>query len=287
VRRSRALTPWLLVAAPLVTFAALFVAPLAWLWVLSLFRFDRTTGALAEMTVANYVAFLGDAFYLGILGRTVKLALCATAAALLLGYPVAYHLTRVTGRARAYLTLLVLAPLLVSVVVRSFGWLVILGPQGLVNSALVAAGVVDEPLRLLYTETAIVLGLTHVFLSFMVLSIVSALGRVDPALVRAAQNLGATPAQAFWRVVVPLSLPGVAAGCLIVFTLSASAFITPALLGGPRVKVMSYLAYQQTLLLSDWPYGSAIAFILLGVTAVTVAVSLALLERGRFRAVFR
>lgn len=280
-------TPWLLAAAPLAVFVGLFLLPLANLFVISLFRFDRATGSLTTLSLDNYTKFLGDPFYLGILWRTFKIALLVTGATLVLGYPVAYHLSRARGRRRAYLTLLILAPLLVSVVVRSFGWLVILGRNGLVNAVLTGLGVVDEPLRLLYTESAIVLGLTHVFLSFMVLSIAAALGRIDPALVHAAQNLGATPFGTFRRVILPLSLPGVAAGSLIVFTLSTSAFITPALLGGPRVKVMSYLTYQQTLLLSDWPYGGAIAFILLALTAATVLVYLRWLESGRFRMVFR
>jgi putative spermidine/putrescine transport system permease protein len=283
----RPLVPWLLLAAPLAIFLALFLAPLVNLLALSFFRFDRTTGALAEATIQNYAKFLTDPFYLGILWRTLKLALLTTATTLALGYPVAYHLTRCSGRKRAYLTLLIVAPLLVSVVVRSFGWLVILGPNGLVNSLLTGLGVVSDPLRLLYTETAIVVGLTHVFLSFMVLSVAASLGRIDPALIRAAQNLGASERQAFMRVVLPLSLPGVAAGSLIVFTLAASAFITPALLGGPRVKVMSYLAYQQTLLLSDWPYGSAIAFILLALTGLCAFLYLRAMESGRYGVVFR
>jgi putative spermidine/putrescine transport system permease protein len=283
----RAAVPWILLAAPLAIFLALFLAPLVNLLVLSFFRFDRTTGALAEATAQNYVKFLSDPFYLGILWRTLKLALLTTVTTLLLGYPVAYHLTRCSGRKRAYLTLLIVAPLLVSVVVRSFGWLVILGPHGLVNSLLTGLGIVADPLRLLYTETAIVVGLTHVFLSFMVLSVAASLGRIDPALIRAAQNLGASERQAFVRVVLPLSLPGVAAGSLIVFTLAASAFITPALLGGPRVKVMSYLAYQQTLLLSDWPYGSAIAFILLALTGLCAFLYLRAMESGRYGVVFR
>ena len=194
---------------------------------------------------------------------------------------------RIRRRRRAYLTLVILAPLLISVVVRSFGWLVILGPNGLVNSALRGLGLIDEPLRLLYTETAIALGLVHVFLSFMVLSVAAALGRIDPAVLRAAASLGAGPIRTFLRVVLPLSLPGVAAGSVIVFTLSASAFITPALLGGPRVKVMSYLAYQQTMLLSDWPYGAAIALVLLAMTSAGVLVYLRLLESGRLGVVFR
>jgi len=281
------LTAWLLLALPLAVFVGFFLAPLASLFVLSFFGFDRVTGQLGGVTLSNYTKFLGDPFYLAILWRTLKIGLLVTAVALALGYPVAYYLSRARGRRRAYLMLGILAPLLVSVVVRSFGWLVILGPNGLINSTLVTLGVIDGPLRLLYTETAIVVGLTHVFLSFMVLSIAAALDRIDPALIRAAQNLGANGRQTFLRIVLPLSLPGVAAGGLIVFTLSTSAFITPALLGGPRVKVMSFLAYQQTLLLSDWPYGSAIAFILLALSGGAVLIYLRALERGRFGVVFR
>ncbi len=277
----------LLLGPPLLVFVGLYLLPLANVFVLSFFGFDRNTGKLGDLTLANYWKFLGDPFYLGILWRTLKLGVAATVLALVLGYPVAFYLSRARGRRRAYLMLGILAPLLVSVVVRSFGWLVILGPNGLVNSTLTSLRLVSEPVRLLYTETAIVLGLTHVFLSFMVLSIAAALDRIDPALLRAAQNLGASPRQAFLRVVLPLSLPGVAAGCLIVFTLATSAFITPALLGGPRVKVMSFLAYQQSLLLSDWPYGSAIAFVLLAITGGAVLLYLRLLERGRFGVVFR
>jgi putative spermidine/putrescine transport system permease protein len=270
---------------PLAVFLGLYLLPLVNLLVLSFFRFDRVTGTLGGETLVNYTKVLGDPFYLEVLWRTMRIGLLATGCSLVLGYPVAYVLARARGRLRAYLTLGILAPLLVSVVVRTFGWLVILGPNGLVNSPLVALGF--EPLTLLYTETAIVLGLTHVFLSFMVLAIAAALGRIDPALLRAAQNLGANERQTFLRVVLPLSLPGVAAGCLIVFTLATSAFITPALLGGPRVKVMSFLAYQQTLLLSDWPSGAAIAFVLLAITGAAVLLYLRVLEGGRFGVVFR
>jgi putative spermidine/putrescine transport system permease protein len=284
---ARPWAPWMLLAVPVAVFVALFLLPLLNLFALSFVKFDRATGSLGGLTIENYRKFLGDGFYLGILARTLRLAALTTLTTLALGYPVALHLTRCRGRQRAYLTMLVLAPLLVSVVVRSFGWLVILGPNGLVNWVIVRLGLVTDPLRLLYTETAIVVGLAHVFLSFMVLSIATALDRIDSIMVRAAQSLGAPPRQVFFRVILPLSLPGVVAGSLIVFTLGTSAFITPALLGGPRVKVMSYLAYQQTLLLSDWPYGGAIAFILLAVTAASVITYLRALESGRFKVIFR
>jgi putative spermidine/putrescine transport system permease protein len=193
----RALAPWLLIGAPLVVFAALFLLPLANLAVLSLMHFDRTTGAIGGFSLDNYGKFLGDPFYLGILWRTFKLAVLVTLSTLVIGYPVAVYLSRANGRRRAYLTLVILAPLLISVVVRSFGWLVILGPNGLVNSALRGLSLIDEPLRLLYTETAITLGLVHVFLSFMVLSVATALGRIDPAVLRAAASLGAGPVRTF------------------------------------------------------------------------------------------
>jgi len=172
----RALVPWLLIGAPLLVFAALFLLPLVNLAALSFMHFDRSTGAVGGVSLDNYGKFLGDPFYLGILWRTFKLAVLVTVSTLVIGYPVAVYLSRATGRRRAYLTLVILAPLLISVVVRSFGWLVILGPNGLVNSALRGLGLIDEPLRLLYTETAIALVLVHVFLSFMVLSVATALG---------------------------------------------------------------------------------------------------------------
>ena len=230
----RAAVPWLLLAAPLAVFLALFVAPLVNLLVLSFFRFDRTTGALAEATVQNYVKFITDPFYLGILWRTLKLALLTTASTLVLGYPVAYHLTRCSGRKRAYLTLLIVAPLLVSVVVRSFGWLVILGPNGLVNSLLTGVGSIAEPLRLLYTETAIVVGLTHVFLSFMVLSVSASLGRVDPALIRAAQNLGASERQLIRHVLIPSALTWIFSSLHVSIGLAIIAVVVGEYLGASR-----------------------------------------------------
>ena len=147
----RAAAPWLLLAAPLAVFAALFVLPLVNMLLLSLQSFDRATGVTGGLALANYTRFLADAFYLGIVWRTLKLAALTTCVTLVLGYPVAFHLHLAGGRRRADLTLLILAPLLISVVVRSFGWLVILGPNGLVNFALKGAGMISEPLRLLYT----------------------------------------------------------------------------------------------------------------------------------------
>jgi putative spermidine/putrescine transport system permease protein len=181
--------------------------------------------------------------------------------------------------------LLIVSPLLVSLVIRSFGWVIVLGPRGLVNAALAGLGL--APVRLIYTETAVVVGLTHVFYPFMVLAIYSALQNIDPAVVRAARNLGAGPLQTFWRVTLPLSVPGVVAGSLIVLALAVSSFVTPTLLGGPWVKVVAYLAWEQNLVVLDWGFAAAIAVILLGVTGLVMLAYNQLVERRWFAGVFQ
>ena len=152
---------------------------------------------------------------------------------------------------------------------------------------LTALHLVSAPLKLMYTETAVVVGLTHVFYPFMVLAIYSSLQTIDPAVVRAAQNLGASPRMAFWRVTLPLSVPGIVAGSLIVFALSVSSFVTPALLGGPWVKVVAYLAWEQNLVVLDWPFAAAISVILLVLTAFVMYAYSRLVERGWFAGVFQ
>jgi putative spermidine/putrescine transport system permease protein len=156
-----------------------------------------------------------------------------------------------------------------------------------VNAVLLGLGVVDRPVKLMYTETAVVIGLAHVFYPFMVLAVYGALQRIDPAVVRAATNLGASPLVAFWRVTLPLSVPGILAGSLIVFALSVSSFVTPALLGGPWVKVVAYLVWEQNLIVLDWGFAAAIAVILLAVTAGIMLAYNRLVERAWFAGVFQ
>jgi putative spermidine/putrescine transport system permease protein len=240
-----------------------------------------------RLTLFNYRRFLLDTYYLGVLLTTLKLSLLVTLAALVTGYPVAAYLTRARPRERAVLMLLIVSPLLVSLVIRSFGWVIVLGPRGLVNAVLLGLGLVTAPVKLLYTETAVVVGLTHVFYPFMVLAVYSALRTIDPAVVRAARNLGASPAQTFWWVTLPLSVPGILAGSLIVFALSVSSFVTPTLLGGPWVKVVAYLVWEQNLVVLDWGFAAAIAVILLLVTALVMVAYNQLVERSWFAGVFQ
>jgi len=167
------------------------------------------------LTLANYGRLLGDGFYLRVLANTVEMSLIVTALSLALGFPVALFLARTAPRLRGFLSYLVFLPMMVGIVVRAYGWMVILGREGLINSALLAAGLIESPIRLLFTRDAVVLGLTEVLLPFMVMPILAALEKIDPHVEEAARALGATPGQAFWRVTVPLSLPGVISGSLL------------------------------------------------------------------------
>lgn len=252
-------------AAVLVCF---FVLPLASAFLASLHPYHPMVGVDPDtFTMANYRE-LGDAYHLQVLLRTVRISAVVTLACLLAGYPVAYFCSTLPPRARALVILAYLSPWLVSVVVKAYGWMVLLAENGVVNQALLATGLVSEPISFLYSEFAIALGLTHVYLVFVVLPVFTSLVAIDPRLLQAARNLGAGRLDVFRRVVLPLSLPGVLAGTLLVFTLTMAAFATPALLGGGRVKVASYLAYEQALHLLNWPLAAAIGFLLLLVTAV-------------------
>ncbi len=282
-----ALVPWLLAAPVILLYMVCLVLPLAVLLVTSFTTFDPRGGGPTEFTVANYAKALGDSFYLGVLFRTMWLAFLVTLVTLVVGYPVAYYVRLSSGRAQAYLLLLIIAPLMVSLIVRAFGWVVVFGSRGVLNFLLLRAGVIETPLRLMYTEFAVIVGMAHVYFPFMVLALLSSLQNIDPTLRLAANNLGAGRVRTFWRITLPLSLPGVLAGSMIVFCLSASAFVTPTVLGGPRVKVMAYMVWEQFLLILNWPLGAAIGFVLLVITTGLMLVYNRLLERGRFGIVFQ
>jgi putative spermidine/putrescine transport system permease protein len=286
--RHPSLIPWALVGPVLLVFLVFFAAPVLVLFATSLERVDTATFRVIEpLTLFNYRKFLLDGYYLGVLVGTLKISLLVTVAAMVTGYPVATYLAWARPRERAMLMLLIVSPLLVSLVIRSFGWVIVLGPKGVVNAVLLGLGLAQTPVKLIYTETAVVVGLTHVFYPFMVLAIYSVLRTIDPAVIRAARNLGAGPLQTFWRVTLPLSVPGVLAGSLVVFALSVSSFVTPTLLGGPWVKVVAYLAWEQNLVVLDWGFAAAISVILLGVTAVVMLVYNQLVERRWFAGVFQ
>ena len=217
-------------------------------------------------------------YYATLFLRTLRLSLVVTVVCALLGYPVAYFLARSTSRIMTLGLFLLIMPLLVSTVIRVFGWLVILGSEGLVNQGLRRLGA-RESVRLLYTEGAVILGLAQQTMPFMVLPIMAAIERISPSLEEAARNLGASWGQMFVRTILPLSLPGLLSGALLVFSVSMSAFVTPALMGGRRVRMVGQQIYDEVLTAYDWP-GAASLTIVLSVLMLGL-VCLALWATGR------
>lgn len=215
------------------------------------------------ITLANYVRFLGDPFYLGTLWATLFLGISVTILATLLGYPVAYGLARSRHRWKTALRLLVVAPLLVSVVIRTYGWIVLLANNGAVNNALLALGLIGEPEKFMFTHTGVTIGLLHFGLPVAILSLVSVIETVDRSLEEAARGLGASPLQTFLRITLPLTLPGIAAASMLVFSSAVAAFVIPALMGGPTLIVLPTLIYQQMMDTLEWGFGAAVAAILL------------------------
>ena len=214
-----------------------------------------------------YERILGDGYYWMVLGRSFMLALISTAFCLVLGYPVAYYIARVVAPSRRRLMfMIVVAPLFTSAVIRAMAWTIVLGRRGLFNEFMLDIGLLADPLRLLYTQTAVVVGLVYIMIPFMVLTITAVLDNIDPRLEEAAKDLGATPATTFLRVTLPLSLPGVIAGCFLVFALCLTSYVTPALLGGGRNKVMSMLIFEQFMRNFNWALGAGLACVLLAIT---------------------
>ncbi|MBG9549074.1 ABC transporter permease [Cytobacillus firmus] len=274
------LDTWLLLLPTLGIFIFFFLLPLFFLFMTSFKNFDASTGVGNEWTLQNYIKFMSDPFYLGVVWRTVKIALLTTLITIIISYPVAFQISRSKGRARNYLTLLVLSPLLISMVIRCYGWVILLSNNGVVNTTLLKMGWIDQPLTLLYTELSVVIGMVHVLFPYMVLSIMGSLEKIDPSVIRASQNLGASSFRTFFSILLPLTLPGVFAGSVMVFSLSVSSFVTPAILGGPQVKVMSYLTYEQVAVMLNWPYGGAIGFLLILIATITIIAYSKILARS-------
>jgi putative spermidine/putrescine transport system permease protein len=266
-------------AAPLALFfLVFFVAPLVQLFVLSLH--NDQAGTL--WGIGQYVHFLTDPFSLSVLGATLLLGAEVTAFCLVLGFPIAWLYHRVGSRAQTLIILIVLLPLLTSVVVRTFAWIVILGRQGIINATLQSMGAIDTPLRLLYTQFGVVLALAQVQMPLMTLPLITALGRIDMNLEDASCSLGAGSWRTFVKVVLPLSLPGIIAGCTLTYAAAITAFITQSLIGGGQMLFMPMYLYQQASTLQNWPFASAISiiFLLAVLAVVSVFNMLGRLSRG-------
>jgi putative spermidine/putrescine transport system permease protein len=231
-------------------------------------------------TLAHYEKALTDGFYLEIAGRTLMLGALVTALCLVIGYPLAFFLARTRSPWRSWLLLLVIFPLLLNLVVRTFGWIALLANRGLINDTLIALGIIESPIKLLFNFTGLLIGLTHIYLPFMVLVLMAAIENLPRDVEEAARTLGADWGTTFWKVTLPLSLPGIVSGSILVFVLAVSALVTPRLLGGPAYKVMSTMIFDQFLQLLNWPLGSALAFLLTIVSVTLIAASSRLARRA-------
>lgn len=256
--------PYLLSSPALLFYVGLFMIPLVMTFMLSFYSFDMNRGGiLPGFSLANYTEVLGDSYFHRIFFRTFFLSILVTFFCVLLGTPEAYILHRMSSRWKSLCMLAILGPLLVSVVVRTLGWAILIGSDGVINKALLAIGLIDAPIKLMFTMTGLVIALVHVLIPFMVLSVWASLQKLDPMVESAGQSLGATPFIVLRRIVIPQIMPGVLSGSLIVFALTASAFATPSILGGRRLKVVATTAYDEYLGTLNWPLGAAIAVLLL------------------------
>jgi putative spermidine/putrescine transport system permease protein len=261
---------WQLVL-PLALFFAVFVlAPLVLLGAVSFYA----DTALTTPGLTQYVKFVTDRFNMAVLGQTLWLGLLATLVALVIGYPLAYIYMVAPAALQPVLMLVIVLPLLTSAVVRTFAWVVILGRQGIVNGVLAGSGLIDAPIRLLYTPSAVVVALAQIQLPLMVLPVITALGNIDPNLRHASHALGAGRWRTFVEVTLPLSAPGLLAGCLLVFAGSVSAFVTQTLVGGGQLMLMPQYMYQQAIQANNYPFAAAVAMILLvSVLAIVIVVN--------------
>lgn len=264
--------PWVVAIGPAaVVVIVLLVVPSTTLFLLSFVRFEPLRGIVYTFTLENYLAIARSSLYLQVTLHTLRMAGLVTFACLVLGYPIAYFMARSKSRLAALCAALVVAPLFVSVVIRGFGWMVLLAREGVVNQALVAVGVFAERQQFLYTDPAVLIGLVHILSPFMILPIASVLRGVEPALEEAALNLGATRWGVFRFVVLPLSVPGIMAGGILVYSHAIAAFVLPAMLGSIQTKLMATMLYQQVLVAGNLPFGAALATVLVATTFLLLA----------------
>jgi ABC-type spermidine/putrescine transport system permease subunit I len=266
IGRLRARPIWAFLVGPYALYLlVLLIVPFANVALFSVHTYSPTKIMLPELTFANYLEIF-DPYYARLFGRTLRLGLITTVICAVLGYPLAYFLARAAPRVVTLGLFLLIMPLMVSTVIRVFGWIVILGRKGLINKTLMAFGL--EPLKLLYNETAVVIGLVNIFMPFMVLPLMASIERIPPNLEEAARNLGASWPQMFMRTILPLSVPGLISGCLLVYSISISAFVTPALMGGRRERMAGQQIYDEVLVSFNWPSASALALTLVLLTLV-------------------
>jgi len=269
---------WVWLLGPyLLLLAATLLLPLTNLAVISVFRHNPNTMWVAEPTLANYTRLL-DAYYVQVLMRTLRIGFITTISCLLLGTPLAYWLARCSRRTLAIGLFFIFMPMMVSTVIRAFGWMILLGRNGIINQASVEIGI-GRWLYVMNTETAVIIALIQICLPLMVLPAMGTIEKIPLSLEEAATNLGAGPFALFYRVVLPLSLPGLASGALLAFVVAISVVVTPALMGGRTDRMIGNEIYDQVLTALNWPFASAMAIILIVLVVLLLCVSLWLAGR--------
>jgi putative spermidine/putrescine transport system permease protein len=277
-RPSRWLGPGLAFPASLVVLVIILV-PILQLARYSFNLFDPAELMQTAFTFENYAKFFGDPYYRDIFFTTLWVAALCTVLALVLGFPVAYFLARTQSKYKSLFVILLVFPLMVGNVVRAAGWMVALGNAGVVNAVLLGLGLVDKPITLMYTPTAVVIGTTAVVMPYLILTLQSVLEGMDLSVEEAARNVGANFFTTFRRIVLPIAAPGVAAGTMLVFILCMNAYATPVLLGGSGLTMMAPALYDQITRASNWPFGAALAVILVCGTLVIALISNWLIHR--------
>jgi putative spermidine/putrescine transport system permease protein len=252
-------------------FALFFFLPIGLMAVMSFLTGNPVVAPNVAFTTRHYRRIIDDPYYFEVMWTTIRIGLWTTLAALLIGYPLAHWMARIKSRAgHALLLMAVLAPLLTGIVVRTFAWMALLSDKGVINQILISLGLVSQPVKLMYNETGIVIGLVHIYVPFMVLTLTGVIGRIDERLEQAAENLGASPLRTFLEVTLPLSLPGIFAGSLLVFALAISAYVTPILLGGFQIMTLPILIYQQISANFNIGFAAALGMVLLLVSLMLV-----------------
>lgn len=264
---------WRLALPLAIFFLAFFIAPLLLLVSTSFETERQMTGVLG---LTQYAAFFGDSLNLDVLIDTLLVGLKATLLCLVFGYPLAWLCTKVSARLQAVLIFLVVLPIVTSVVVRTFAWIVILGRRGIVNDTILALGLSSQPLRLLFAEPGVVIVLAQVQMPLMVLPLLTTLQRLDPNLEAASAALGAGAWRTFLKVTLPLSMPGIIAGFILTYTACVTAFVTQSLIGGSRLLYMPMMIFQQAMDLQNWPFAAAISVIFMISVLLIVGLAVAL-----------
>ncbi|MDT3376760.1 ABC transporter permease [Labrys neptuniae] len=266
------LRPWYLLSPTLIVLTVLMVVPIVIMTVYSFYEFVTAGVEKQVFTTANWHEFFTDSFYHLFLWKTVKVAAITAILCALLGYPPAYFIAMTRTRHKWLLLLLLIVPFWISFTIRTFSWIHILGEQGIINVVLMKLGLISEPLRMLYTQGSVIMGMIHFLLPYMILNIYVSLEGIDRNLISAARTLGCTQGQAFREVVLPLSLPGLMAGLLLCFVLAAGSYVTPQVLGSTRDALFGNLIYDTIMTQLNWPLGSTLSLVLLVLLGIVATI---------------